>query len=273
MIELNKIYNENCLDTMARMDDDFVDLTVTSPPYDDLRNYNGFDFDFFKIARALYRVTKPGGVVVWIVGDQVKDGSETCTSFRQATYFKKHCGFNLHDTMIYLKNAAPFPGKNRYAQAFDYMFVFSKGAPITFNQIRDRKNSTAGEFLNTIVERQKDGSLKHRKGKNRVTPDIGPRMNYWLVKNTPRSAPGVWHPARFPESLARDHIITWSNPGDIVYDPMIGSGTTARMAAITGRNFIGSEISKEYCEKILETPFFSGHMEFQPAGVQMDFFE
>jgi len=136
-MQINKVYNENCLDTMSRMPDEFIDLTVTSPPYDNLRTYNGYSFDFESIAKELYRVTKEGGVVVWIVGDATINGSESGTSFRQALYFKE-IGFNLHDTMIYNKNAR-FPENVRYYQEFEYMFVFSKGKPKAFNALTQRK--------------------------------------------------------------------------------------------------------------------------------------
>ena len=102
-MKLNTIFNEDCLNTMRAMPDGVIDLVITSPPYDDLRNYKGYSFDFESIAKELFRVVKEGGVVVWVVGDATVDGSETGTSFRQALFFKE-VGFNLHDTMIYMKN-------------------------------------------------------------------------------------------------------------------------------------------------------------------------
>ncbi len=234
-MEINKIYNENCLDTMARMPDNFVDLTVTSPPYDNLRTYNGYSFDFEAVAKELYRVTKQGGVVVWVVGDATIKGSETGTSFRQALFFKE-CGFNLHDTMIYEKNSSTYPASaksKRYSQIFEYMFIFSKGKIKTANLIRDKKNKWASH-------KDFSGKLKN------PVPDFSPRNNIWKYTTSFNGVKG--HPAVFPESLANDHIISWSNEGDIVYDPFMGSGTTAKMAIINQRNWIGSEISKEYCE-------------------------
>ena len=162
-MELNKIYNEDCLDTMAKMPDNFINLTVTSPPYDNLRQYNGYSFDFESIAKELFRVTKQGGVVVWIVGDETVKGSETGTSFKQALFFKE-IGFNLHDTMIYQKHNFSNPSSNRYHQIFEYMFVFSKGKPKTFNPIKDRKNIEAGKIgcwgKNTV--RQSDDAINSR---------------------------------------------------------------------------------------------------------------
>ncbi len=240
-IEINKIYYEDDLKTMARMPDNFIDLTVTSPPYDDLRTYQGYSFDFEGTAKELYRVTKIGGVVVWVVGDSTINGSETGTSFKQALYFME-CGFNLHDTMIYQKPAAPFPGVVRYMNVFEYMFVFSKGEPKITNIILDRKNNNAGMvFRNTI--RQKDGTLKQQITK--PCKDFGERYNIWFIVNGEQIKE---HPATFPEKLAADHIYSWSNKGDLIYDPFGGSGTVAKMCILMKGNYILSEISKEYCE-------------------------
>ena len=244
-MEINKIYNENCLDTMARMPDGFVDLTVTSPPYDDLRTYNSYSFDFENVAKELFRVAKEGGVVVWVVGDETINGSESGTSFRQALYFKE-IGFNLHDTMIWNKNGFSAVGalKVRYASVFEYMFIISKGRPKTFNPIKDRKTKHGGKKVGGTI-RQKDGTTKPM-SKVMTINEYGQRYNIW--EQSPQRQSGKCHPAPFPEQLANDHIISWSNEGDLVYDPFMGSGTTAKMAMLNKRNFIGSETSKEYCD-------------------------
>jgi site-specific DNA-methyltransferase (adenine-specific) len=231
---LNKIHVENCLDTLSRMPDSFVDLVVTSPPYDNLRTYNGYSFDFESIATQLFRVVKDGGVVVWVVGDAVLNGSESGSSFRQALFFMS-LGFNLHDTMIYEKNSPSYPARasgNRYTQIFEYMFVFSKGKPKTANLICDKPNKWAGfkDF---------SGKLKN------PVPDFSPRNNIWRFVT---SFNGVKHPAPFPEQLAIDHVLSWSVEGDVVYDPFMGSGTTAKACVLTGRAWLGSEISEEYVE-------------------------
>lgn len=228
---LDEVYAENCLDTMARLPDGCIDATITSPPYDDLRKYNGYSFDFEAIAKELYRITKQNGVVIWVVGDATKGGSETGTSFRQALYFLS-LGFRLHDTMIYEKNSPAYPARrdgNRYTQIFEFMFVFSKGAPKA-NLICDKPNKWAGY-------KDFSGKLKN------PVPEFSPRNNVWRYVT---SFNGVKHPAPFPEKLAEDHILSWTNPGDVVYDPFLGSGTTAKMAKLNGRHFIGSEISEEY---------------------------
>lgn len=244
-MEINKIYCENCLDTMARMPNETVDLTVTSPPYHDLRAYKGYSFDFEPIARELYRVTKIGGVVVWVVGDRVFDGSETLEPFRQSLYFKE-IGFNVHDTMIYQKKSMPFPEQTRYIQCFEYMFVLSRGKPATSNLIKTETKGYKPSQSNT--QRNRDGSttlMKYERGK--------PERSLWNVWNfdvgymkTTTDRFAYDHPAMFPEKLADRHIKTWSNEGDLIYDCFIGAGTTAKMAILNNRNFIGSEIASEY---------------------------
>ena len=248
-MKINKNYNENCLDTMARMEDNFIDLTVTSPPYDNLRNYNGYSFDFESIAKELFRVTKNGGIVVWIVGDATIKGSETGTSFRQALYFKE-IGFNLHDTMIYYKDSFQKPSPNRYWSCMEYMFVFSKGKPKAYNLICDRKNKQAGKKTSGKTVRNADGTTSKRK--DVVISEYGRRTNIWTYKvgymKSTADKIAYQHSAIFPEKLANDHIISWSNEEDIVYDCFMGSGTTAKMCVLNNRKYIGSEISKEYVD-------------------------
>jgi site-specific DNA-methyltransferase (adenine-specific) len=247
MFEINKIYNENCLDTMNSMPEESIDLTGTSPPYDDLRTYNGYSFDFENVAKGLFKVTKKGGVVVWVVGDQTKDGDKSGTSFRQALYFKE-IGFKLHDVIIYEKSGVS-PVKNRYYPAFEYMFVLSKDKIKTFNPICDRPNKWRERWGKTRQRRKADGTMGE-KYESKIAPEFGIRRNIW--KYTQGGGYGsddkiaYKHPAIFPEKLAEDHILSWSNEGDLVYDPFMGSGTTAKMAKLNNRNYIGSEISGEY---------------------------
>ena len=236
---INKIHVENCLDTMKRMPDAFVDLVVTSPPYDDLRTYNGYSFDFEAIAVELFRVVKLGGVVVWVVGDATKDGSESGTSFRQALFFKQ-IGFNLHDTMIWEKTGR-LPTQDRYYAIFEYMFIFSKGKPKAMNFICDHVNKNSGQV------RAKDNTINRGKrlaGTGTfVTKALSRRPNIWKIHNSGNKS---GHPAVFPEQLAIDHILSWSSANDVVYDPFMGSGTTAKAALLNGRQFVGSEISADY---------------------------
>lgn len=243
--------NDDCLSFMKKLDDCCIDLTVTSPPYDNLREYNGYRFDFENIAKELYRITKNGGIVVWVVGDATIKGSETGTSFRQALYFMD-CGFNLHDTMIYEKNSSAFPaakGSKRYTQIFEYMFVMSKGK--IRNDICllcDKPNKWAGHTnWGNNTQYDKNGVLKQT-GNIKPIPEFSIRNNIWKYSVGFNDKTG--HPAVFPELLAKDHIISWSNVGDVVFDPFLGSGTTAKMAMKSERRFLGCEISKEYCEII-----------------------
>lgn len=239
-----KIIQGDCSEVMKTFEDSCIDLTVTSPPYDNLRDYEGFSFDFEGIARELFRVTKDGGVVVWVVADATVDGSETGTSFKQALFFKE-IGFNIHDTMIWIKGQLPFPSSNRYHQAFEYMFVFSKGTPKTFRPILDRRNSSFGRS-SIVNSRKKDGSIE--RGEEAVTiREFCERFNYWEMFNQTRGGENE-HPAIFPEKLAADHIISWSKEGDLILDPFNGSGTTTKMAKHLNRQFIGIDISEKYCE-------------------------
>jgi len=242
-IELNEVRNENCLDTMKLMPNNFVDLTVTSPPYDEMRTYNGYSFPFEDIAKELYRVVKDGGVIVWIVGDATVNGSESGTSFRQALYFKE-IGFNLHDTMIYRKeNPNPVMG-SRYKQCFEYMFILCKGKIKTFNPIKSECENTEGVVKCFIGE--VDGIKQYVNKPRNKTKYIDNIFEYKTVRNKETKQ----HPAVFPEMLANDHIISWSKEGDIIYDPFAGSGTTGKMAILNKRKCIISEISSEYCEII-----------------------
>lgn len=254
MLELNQIYNMDCLEGMKLLDDICIDLTVTSPPYDNLRKYKGFEWDFEGVANELYRVTKEGGIVVWIVGDATIKGSETGTSFRQALYFKE-IGFNLHDTMIWLKpNPTPTDPKClRYYNAFEYMFIFSKGKPKTCNYIKEKSKNAGKEFGSAPMKRA-DGSNRDdrtEKLKGVKIKDYKTKSNVWeyaIGSGVSKDKIAFKHPAIFPEKLANDHIISWSNEGDIVLDPFMGSGTTAKMAILNNRQYIGFELSKEYCE-------------------------
>jgi DNA modification methylase len=240
MMEVHLLQGD-CAQVLTTLAEASVDLTVTSPPYDNLRKYKGYTFDFETIARELYRVTKPGGVVVWVVGDATINGSETGTSFRQALYFKE-IGFNLHDTMIYQTNKPPM-NDPRYQACFEFMFVFSKGKVKTFNPIKV-KSKTAGTMPSKAGNVSRDGITQLR-SKVAIRGDEKIKESIWYYVAAMHEDNGI-HPAPFPEALALDHILSWSNEGDTVLDPMMGSGTTGKMAVLNNRNFIGIEIAAEY---------------------------
>jgi len=265
-----RLINGDCLQVMDSLISEGVkvDLTVTSPPYDNLRTYNDSlewgEHIWKPVIEKLYDITADGGVVVWVVGDATIKGSETGTSFKQALYFKD-VGFNLHDTMIYEKSGFSNPSNNRCHQVFEYMFIFSKAALKTFNKIMDRKNiyKTGGG----ASFRKKNGDIV-KTGRAKVRAEYGQRYNIWRystgggLMNTDNSK----HPAQFPEQLASDHIISWSNEGDIVFDPFMGSGTTGKMAVLNNRDFIGIEkvdkyfeIAKERIKKVSEQMQFKEH--------------
>jgi len=250
-MELNTIYNENCVETLSRMPNDFLDMTLCSPPYDDLRSYNGYELPLDSIVGLLYQKTRPGGVVVWVIGDKTENGSETMTSFDHAISFVRGGGFNLHDTMLYVKNN-PIPSDcgKRYRQSFEYMFCFSKGTPKTFTPIKEPTKSAGKKIKAFRITQGGRGNVpdedigrqikSERKVSNIFTYNVG------TSSATDRIA--FRHPAIFPERLAEDQIGTWTAEGDVVYDCFMGSGTTAIAACNLGRNFLGSEISKEYVE-------------------------
>jgi site-specific DNA-methyltransferase (adenine-specific) len=213
---------------MKNFPNNFVVLVITSPPYDNIRAYKGnfdnmrddkgYSFDFEAIAKELYRIMKQGGVIVWVVADSTLNGNESGTSLKQAGYFQE-IGFNLHDIMIWKKTGLGIAGSNYcYLQNFDYVFILSKGKPKTFNPIKDRIDD--------------------------ITGDLTIRTNSWKISSQSCKV----HKATFPEKLVSGHILTWSNEGDLVYDPFSGSGTTGKMALLSGRNFIGSELAEEYCD-------------------------
>jgi DNA modification methylase len=255
-LPLNQLICGDNVEVLSQFPEECIDLVVTSPPYDDLRTYGGHSWDFDGLANHLWRVTKPGGVVVWVVNDATVDGSETGTSFRQALRFKE-IGFRLHDTMIYHR-VAKFPETVRYYPTFEYMFVLSKGAPKTVNLICDRKNNCAGQSLGSATQRKVNGEIEEswamRTGAS--VKEYGVRDNVWSIQSgfnhSSKDRIAFNHPAIFPESLARDHILTWSDDGDVVLDPFSGSGTTAKMAKHNGRKFIGIEINEDYCRDAIE---------------------
>lgn len=253
---MNKVIQSNCIDGMKTLEDEVIDLCVTSPPYDDLRSYNdssSWNFDTFKVvAEQLYRVMKVGGVVVWVVGDATVKGSETGSSFRQCIHFMD-LGFILHDTMIYEKNGSPFPARrdgNRYSQVFEYMFVLSKKTkPKTANLLCDKPNRWAGyTHFGKGTIRTKEGSLVERNIK--PIPEFSPRNNIWKYntgKNySSKDDAAFEHPAIFPESLAKDHILTWSEENDLILDPFMGAGTTAVACIETNRKYLGFEVDPTY---------------------------
>lgn len=251
---IGKIINDDCIKFMKKLPDNCIDLTVTSPPYDDLRDYENklvWDYNTFrKVARELYRVTKNGGVVVWVIGDKTEKGNKSLTSFKHALYFQE-VGFNIYDVIIYEKAGSGPPHPKRYFNSFEYMFVMSKGKPKTVNLLQDKKNSCAGmTTFSDITRREKDGSLTN-KGK-KVINEYGVRTNIWRYNNgkgfSSKDKIAYEHPATFPEKLVEDHIKSWSNQGDVVFDPFGGSGTTAKVSIELDRKWIYVEKVEKYCD-------------------------
>lgn len=248
---INKVFCEDAANFLERLPSESVDMCLTSPPYDDLRKYKGFSWDFEAIAHGIYKALKPGGVLVWVIGDSVVDGSETLSSFKQAIHFKDEVGFNLHDTMIWEKDGSPFPDKTRYYQTFEFMFVFSKGTPKTKNliekpasYIENRKRKNKG----------RDTEGKYIESKYQIGHKTAVLGNVWKISTgygkSTKDKIAFDHPAIFPEELAKRHIYTWSNAGETILDCFSGSGTTLKVARDLSRNYIGCEVSPEYIEII-----------------------
>jgi site-specific DNA-methyltransferase (adenine-specific) len=243
-VEPNVIHNSDCIALMRTLPECCIDLTVTSPPYDNLRNYNGYTFDCENIAQELYRITKIGGVLVWVVGDKINNGNRSLTSFRHAITFQE-AGFNIHDVMIYRKKNTPFMRSNAYTNCYEFMFVCSKGSPKTFNPLMEKTARHGFEML--VYNKGADGVNK------KVLKELKSekvRTNIWDyavgLGGSTNDKEAFKHPAIFPEKLAEDHILTWTNANDLVFDPMCGSGTTCKMARLHGRQYLGCDISAQY---------------------------
>ncbi|TVM02306.1 MAG: site-specific DNA-methyltransferase [Candidatus Brocadia sp. WS118] len=245
---MTKLLLGDCAVRMKELESESVDLVVTSPPYDSIRNYNGYKFDFETIGNELFRLLKKGGIIVWVVKDSINKGNRSLTSFKQALFFQS-IGLIVYDIIIYEKASATLPHPRRYRDAHEFMFIFSKGRPKTVNLLSDRKNRWGGTTnWGQKTVRETDGKLTKRK--SQIVKEYGVRYNIWRYNTGKRHSASddlaFKHPAIFPEKLAEDHILSWSNPDDLVLDPMMGSGTTGKTAVKNGRNFIGIEISEEY---------------------------
>jgi site-specific DNA-methyltransferase (adenine-specific) len=241
---LDQIICGDNVEVLSTLPDECINLVVTSPPYDDLRTYGGHSWDFTGVARELARVLKPGGVIVWVVADATVNGSETLTSMRQAIHFKDVCGLNVHDTMIYEKAGTGACGSNlAYWQTWEYAFVLCKGKPASVNRLKVQ-NLSAGEKTTprTVMKGNRDS------GRVRTVEDEGVRANIWRYNVNKHGMENTGHPAPFPIALAKDHVASWSKPGDVILDPFAGSGTTLKAAKELNRHWLGIEVNPAYVE-------------------------
>jgi site-specific DNA-methyltransferase (adenine-specific) len=270
----NQIICGNNTTVLNQLPDQSIDLVVTSPPYDEMRDYNGYTFNwevFTVLAQCLYRKMKIGGVIVWIVNDQQKNNAKSGTSYRQALYFMD-CGFKLYDNIIWDKGGFRLPFLNHYHQVYENMFILSKDDPKTVHLIRDRKVKNAGmkhEVSHMI--REKDGTMRpSSKQKIHVYPEFSVRYNIWTIypTNTQSDRTALEHPAAFPDQLAEDHILSWSNPDDLVVDPFNGSGTTCKMAYLNNRKYIGIDCSAEYCALAEKRLYLTTPQQYQATKKQ-----
>jgi site-specific DNA-methyltransferase (adenine-specific) len=251
MVEfINQILCCDCVAGMKKLPDGSISFTLTSPPYDGLRKYGGHTFDFEAVAKELYRITMSGGTVVWIVQDQVVNGGETGTSFEQVLYFKS-IGFRLHSTMLMVINCGKLPHRTRYVPLHHYAFVLSKERPRYVNLIRDRHNLTKAKRREWYARRE-NGEVVSGRQSPRDTPPVSEGGNVWHYNvgynQTTKDKDAFTHPALMPEEMAEDHIVSWSRPGDLVFDPFCGAGTTCKMALLNNRRYLGMEIHKPYQE-------------------------
>ena len=248
-IETDKIICGDSQEVLKTFPDGCIDLTITSPPYSDLRHYgntltkdNWNHNKFMGIADELYRVTQEGGVVVWIVNDKTEKGSKSLVSFRQAIYFQE-IGFNVNDVMIWEKtNPCPVVRQPRYQDVFEYMFILSKGVPKTFNPIMVPCKCANQEYHSTTKNM---GGENGRTYKEFVINKEKVSGNVWEVAIAQNKTK---HPAVYPQQLVEKHILSWSDEGDLILDPFVGSGTTAIVAKRMNRKYIGIEINPEYVD-------------------------
>ena len=246
-MDINKLYCIDNIEGMRQLPDNFVDLTITSPPYDGLKKYKGYSYDFEAVASEIFRVTKQGGICVWVIKDSSIKGSESLTSFKNAIFFRD-LGFNLHDTMIYLKeNPIPQFKVKRYTDCFEYMFVFSKGKPKTCNYLEE-KTKNFGRVDNNYRGQQTSNQNQYVGKKIKIIKEKKIKTNAWIYSANNGIDRTIDHPAQFPEKLAEDHILSWSNEEDLVFDPFVGSGTTAKMAKKNNRKYLGFDVSQEYID-------------------------
>lgn len=248
MIQLNKIYNETNIETLKRMEDNTIDLTLTSPPFGHQRSYEGFSWDPDVLASLLYEKTAEGGVCVWVIGNPTVKGSETGEAFEQALIFQD-AGWRINDTIIFAKNN-PLPGDcgPRYRQTFDFMFIFSKGRPKTFNPIMEPTKNAGKTYKSLRVTEDGRGATEEGLRITKTERKKGNIFYYNVGSASSKDKIAFEHPAIFPEKLAEDMISSWTNEGDLVFDPFSGASTSGIASYQLKRNFILSEISPKYCE-------------------------
>lgn len=228
-----------------------VDLTVFSPPYDGLRDYKGKpSFDMAVLGREILRVTKEGGVCCMVIQDATKNGAKSLTSFRTACLFAD-LGWRLFECCIYSR--AGVPGAwwtKRFRVDHEYIFIFTRG-----DGLPRRFDKTSLMVESKYAGITAGGTKRTTKGdfvaiKKTVISPLKCRGTIWhyAASNTERNKTKSEHPATYPDSLARDIISCFSKEGDLVLDPMMGSGTTGIASVNMGRRFLGIEISVQYME-------------------------
>ena len=241
----NSIVLGDCVEGMRSLPPDLVPCTVASPPYGALRHYHGnHQFDFEAAAAELWRITRPGGVVCWVVREEVVDGSESGEASEQRLFFRD-LGFRLHQTIVMERYGSRARSPGRYGESLEYAFILAKGKPATVRLLRDRRNKTAGKLV-TATHRYPDGSYRVQRYE---VDEWGYRKAVWYFAQGMHVATDPvarLHQAPMPEAMAEDLILSYSREGDLIFDPFAGVATTAKMALLNHRNYFGYEINAIY---------------------------
>jgi site-specific DNA-methyltransferase (adenine-specific) len=248
-LSLNRIYCTDCVEGMKQIPGSSIDLVVTSPPYDSIRNYNGFTFDLHATGQGIHRVLRDGGIAAMVLQDQTSNFGKSLTSFRTVLDWCDNIGFKLFECVIYRKYGPEGAWwRNRFRVDHEYMPIFLKGNRPNYFDKEPLKipSKHGGKVMTGSGSRRTDGKTNHA-----VTRMINPtkcRGTVWDYLMAGDKDPiKRKHPAPFPDQIPKDFIGCFCPPGGIVLDPFMGCGSTAMAALALGRRFIGFEISPEYC--------------------------
>jgi site-specific DNA-methyltransferase (adenine-specific) len=248
-VELNKVYQQDCIVGMRKIPDGAIDLVVTSPPYDNLRDYNGYSVDLNETGKNIYRILKDGGVAVMVIQDQTKNFGKSLTSFRTIVDWCDNVGFKLFECVIYRKNGTEGAWwKNRFRVDHEYMPIFLKGEkPQYFNKDSLKvKSKHGGKIMTGFANRKTNGETG--KSITKAINEMKCRGTVWdYLMAGDKDPVKRKHPAPFPDKIPFDFINCFCPPNGIVLDPFVGSGSTVVGAKKLNRSFIGFDISEEYC--------------------------
>lgn len=229
---------------------DSVDLVLFSPPYDGVRDYRGnWTLDLPALGSELLRVVKDGGFAVMVIADGTKNQRKSMTTFRTAVAWED-AGWSLFESVIYSRDGRPGAWwATRFRVDHEHILMFYKGKrprPVTHHDGLRVPSKHAGKKW-TGTQRLTDGTLVKTSATVAADKCRGTIWHY-ATSNSEGNRTKAKHPATFPDALARDVILALSAPGDVVYDPMMGSGTSVVIAAQEGRRWLGNDFFAEYVE-------------------------